>query len=822
MILFSKRPIIHEKAIQQALEAMRAGRRLHAHPLQISLIIASRLASPHAVGGEAAAQVAIFDYLREIITGRLAELRQVYQLPPPAQACADSDLAADFSQNNRELESWSLLYHRYVCVDRDLSMQQIGSVTGRDQRLLRHRQARAISRLTEISVAREQAARQQETIHRLRLALPGTHPPNLVGIESLLETALHFLTEGDPPRHLVFHGPEGIGKSALAEVAAHRMVDDEQLEDLLWFTVPESVPSPAALVHGLVEGLGLPASGGTNPTWALRAYLLTHPTLVVLDQADALLTDAAYAGFLLETLDSANVILTSRVAPSSDLWCYLISLPGLNREQAFEFLRTVARQRNRRDDEQRLQAIWAAVGGNPVMLRAVFNISPTFPLATALARAGITDLYDHIWRQLSPDDQRVSLIALLFSRKGLTYQQVSLLSRLSQDRIDQAILQLLDRAFLTVEEDAESFVLSPPAATFLLGHIQDDLAIGDGESAVVFLRRAFRRRVEELVDAPDPEAAVALLKLANRLGFSDVEAWEHTFNLAPQITAAGRWLAWHQHLTTLLDYEYAAPQAAWLGLTIGIALRWLGQLDDALIALERARVYYTDEASPHQAEVMGELAVIYRYRGEWRTAGLLLQAALDLYERFDIAAGVERCLHELAQLDLEQGHAEQVLDWLGRLERRTVRSWGIAGQAYALLGQRDLARDAARHIQDLLEEYLAEDSSNYGRAVATLGLIYDRLDEPAIAAPYLSQAVDLLERAKDMAGYARACNNLSVAYLKQPVHSREVPLSDLYHLLTSALDIQGHIGDKIGLAITQQNLSLLSLANPAEDTESDH
>ena len=600
------------------------------------------------------------------------------------------------------------------------------------------------------------------------------------------------------------------------------MVDDEQLEDLLWFAVPEPIPSSAALIHGLVEGLGLPAGDGTNPVWTLRAYLLTHPTLVVLDQADALLADAAYAGFLLETLDSANVILTSRIAPPSDLWCYLISLPGLNREQAFEFLRMVAQQRNRRDDEQRLQAAWAAVGGNPVMLRAVFSVSATFPLSSALVSAGITGLFDHIWQQLSPDGQCISLIALLFPHKGLTYQQVSLLSRLSSGQIVPAILELLDHAFLTVEEDTRRYVLSAPAATFLLGHIQDDLRLGDGGPAVVFLRRVFRRRVEELAGAPDPELAVALLKLANRLGFSEIEAWEHTFNLAPQITAAGRWLAWHQHLTTLLEYEYTAAQAAWLDLTTGIALRWLGQLDDALAALERARTYYTEEASPHQAEVMGEMAVIHRYQGEWRTAGLLLQAALDLYERFDMTRGVERCLHELAQLDLEQEHAEQVLDWLGRLERRTVRSWGIAGQAYALLDQSDLARDAARHVQDLLEESLPEDSSNHGRAVATLGLIYDRLKEPDIAVPYLLQAVDLLERTKDMAAYARACNNLSVAYLKQPLSSREVPLSDIYHLLTSALEIQGHIGDKNGLAITRQNIRWLSSADSAEDTETDH
>ena len=141
MTFFSKRPIIHEKAIHQALEAMRAGHKLRAHPLQISVIITSKFASPHAVGGDTAVQVAIFAYLREIITGRLAELRQVCQLPPPDQACADSDLVIDFKQDNRELESWSLLYYRYVCVDLDLSMKRIGSLTGRDQRLLRYRQS---------------------------------------------------------------------------------------------------------------------------------------------------------------------------------------------------------------------------------------------------------------------------------------------------------------------------------------------------------------------------------------------------------------------------------------------------------------------------------------------------------------------------------------------------------------------------------------------------------------------------------------------------------------------------------------------------------
>ncbi len=821
MVLFSRRPIFHEQAVEQALEAMRTGRTLRAHPLQISLIITSRLASPHAVGGQAAVQVAVFDYLRDIIIRRRGELRRFQDLPLPDDPCSNSDLTADFSQNNRELEGWSLLYYRYVCVDRDLTMQQIGSLTGRDQRLLRHRQKRAVARLTEILVSYEQAARQQETIHRLRLALPVAHPPILLGVESLLATALHFLMEGDPPRHLVLHGPEGIGKTVLAKVLAHRLVEDNRLEDLLWFDVPEPVPDPAVLIDGLVEGLGLPITDGVSLVWTLRAYLLTHPTLIVLDNADELLRDRAYANHLLGMIDSAVVILTSRVEPPPDLWCYFISLPGLNQEQAFAFLEYVARQRNRQDDEQRFSAIWAAVGGNPAMLRAVFNVSWTLPVSAALARAGITPLYGHIWQQLSADDQRVCLVALLFSARGLSYEQVSTLSRLGHDRLDRTILVLVDRAFLTVEHQ-QRYVLSTAAATFLAEGIQHDLLLRDGESAAVFLRRVLRRRIGQLVNTPDSESAVALLKLANTLAFSEIEYWEHTFKLAPQIMSAGRWSSWHQHLTTLLPYDYAAPQAAWLDLMLGITLRWLGQLDGALAHLERAKAYYIDEANPQQADVLGEMAVIYRYRGDWRTAEALLQEALDLYMRFDSSEGADRCMHELAQLELEQDNAGHVLDWLGRLGQQTVRSWGIAGQAHALLGQDERAHDAARRVQSWLDASLPEDSSNYGRAVATLGLIHDTLGEPDMAVPLLLLAVDLLERAKDMVGYARACNNLSVAYLKQAVGSRGIPLEEIHHLLASALHIQEHLGDQIGLAITQQNLVWFSSMDLTERGETDH
>jgi tetratricopeptide (TPR) repeat protein len=825
MVLFPNRPVLDEKTTEQALDAMRSGHGLHAHPLRLCVTVLSRLESPQALCGNVAVQVAIFDYLKSVISERLTSLRQQYDLPPPDNSCTDAALEADFRRGNMELEAWSLLYYRYICVDRDLSMQRMAAVTHQDERTTRRRHQFGITRLTFELVSREQEARLREVKRRLRLALPVSQPPALFGIESPRSTAMHVLTGVDPPRHLVLHGPAGIGKTVLAQLLAHEMVEADQLEDLLWLDMPAPAPTSTALMCGIVEGLGLPYPDETSPVWTLRAYLLTHPTLIILDHADELMGDEKRITSLLAALDSASIILTSRVRPPSRLWCYPITLPGLNREQAFTFLDHIAGQRERQDDgwAERFEAIWQAVGGNPTMLKAVFDAARTLPVASALARSGIERLYAQIWQQFPNDHQQVCLTALLFSTRGVPYQQVGTLSKLEDGAVDEALLALTDRAFLSAHHDQNThrYLLSPAVTTFLRVRVQRDLMLADGEPAAAFLRRIMRRRIEQLVHSPDAEAALSLLRLADGLAFPETERWEHAYRLAPQIMEAGLWLAWHQQLKTLWNYEYDLSQTAWLDLTTGITLRWLGQLEEASNYLKRALAYYTTQGSPQQqADVMGELAVIRRYQGEWQEAHRLLQAALDLYTRFDIPQGADRCLHELAQLALEGNDADQALAWLGRLEQWSMRSWGIAGQAHAILQQFDQAREAAGRLQeDALSPVFF---SKQGRAAATLGLIYDALGEPDTAVDWLLMATGLLERSKDMVGYARACNNLAVAYLKQPVSSRQLPIRDVRRLLTMALRIQEHIGDEIGLAFTERNLAWLPSVEAGGATESDY
>ncbi len=813
MAFNTNRPLLYDKATEQALDAIRSGGYLSAaHPLQLFLNIQSTLATPYALRGDAAVQIAIFDHLKNVIAERLGTLRQPYELPCPDSTCADTHLIADFRQNNAELEAWSLLYYRYICVDRDLSMQQLAALTQQDARTLRRRHQTGITRLTAELVRREQQTRQTEVARRLRLALPVSMPPTLHGVESSLATALHILTAGDPPRHLVLHGPSGIGKTALARLVADRLIETRQIDDLLWVDLPSSIPSQMSLVHSFIQRLGIYLAADEDPVWTLRAYLLSHRTLIILDSAESLLEasgpEASDVSFLLALLDAAHLILTSAVYPAPSLWCYTISLPGLTRDQALDWLEQVLPQASDHAPAwaDRFEQVWQTVGGNPMLLRTLLELSRTLPLDTALTQ--LDPLYEQIWQHRSPIEQQLCLLGLLFGRKGFTYEQIWQLSRLDNPVLDPVLLSLSRRGLWTVqiEQNTYHYQPSPLFAAFLSRHMHSSPTFSGDESLPVLLNRLLRRAAELLIQSPDPETALDLLRCANQWRDHGIESWDYVNGLAPQIIRASLWLDWYEQLLPLLGSEDDPPRAGWLHWMAGMALRWLGRLDESEDYLNRALAHYREADHAGQADAMSELAVVRRYQGRWREAYGDLQAALVIYTTFEQPPGIERCLHELAQLCLENGDPDQALDWLNRLSTWVLRSWGIAGHAYLALGQIDRAREATAQ----LEAHLPIGLPAHGRTTASLGVLYDSLGETDTAVSYFRLAIGLMERSKDMLGYARTCNNLAVAYLKQPAERRDETLDDIRQWLLSAQFIQEQIGDAIGLAFTRRNLSWLA------------
>ena len=807
MTIGSHRPVLKKEAVKRALNAMRAAKPLpQEHPLRFFLIVREQLDAPDALAGEAAAEVAIFGHIAQIITAQLTKLRAGCGLPPPDVQCSQVDIQRDFRQNNPELEAWSALYHRYVCVGHDLQWQDIAALTQQNERMVRRRHTLGLQHLTHLLIQAEQTARRQRTEQRLRLALPHAHPPTLIGRDALIAQARQVLCAADPPRHVLLYGPQGIGKSVLAEAVAHTLIDEGCLVDLVWLRGERLSTDLSAALFEIATQLSLPLSAGADFRGALRAYLYRYPTLIVLDGAEDLVRNPETLDALLAELDTAIIVLTGRARPEHCA-TYTLAVPELPRDQAFVFLEWCAgRHAPVRDDwAAHFDAIWSAVGGNPSALQATLDATRSLPLAEVLISGAAERTYTRLWERLPTTAREVWLLTLFFPRGRMPYADLPDLLRLPCEALHQALGVLTRSALLELRpRDVDTFyAVSPHVASFLRALVQQRRALSPDENAHEFLQRHYPRRLTQLVRTPDARTALELLRLAEAQQFDMVLRWRGLYELGPQIMQVGLWTDWRRVLEAM-PQNAPIEQQIWLQWMLGVAARWTGQLAGAREHLEWALSLCAPQTS-ERAGIQVELGVLYRYQGRGEETYRLLREALRFYQDHNLYAGIERCIHELAQLELEVEQPQRALSLLSRLERRTARTWGIVSQAYLQQGELDRALEAAEQVLALLPPQ----HPNRARTLVTLGQIALGRGEMHAAIENLLLAVDQLDQVRDTLGYARACNNLAAAYLHQPAEQRSVSAEELRQLLTQALRIQAYAGDEIGQAVSRRNLAWL-------------
>jgi len=205
----------------------------------------------------------LIDYLIGTIGRCYNKLRQtVGFIPATTHEPRNQALAMlheDFMAANKELEAWSLLYHRYVRIDLDLSLQAVSRLVGQSIRNLNRRQSLGLTRLLS-HMARQQVRfgrRQHKEI--LRTALPCAIPPHLVGRDPILRRATTQLVAG-PMRHLLIYGLPGIGKSSFACTLAHCLIDEVDLDHVIWLDHCDA----GHLVEQIAQGLSVPSSAASS------------------------------------------------------------------------------------------------------------------------------------------------------------------------------------------------------------------------------------------------------------------------------------------------------------------------------------------------------------------------------------------------------------------------------------------------------------------------------------------------------------------------------------------------------------------------------
>jgi tetratricopeptide (TPR) repeat protein len=798
------RPVLSEKTVETALDAMRTGRQLQEHPLQYFLSIQKRLNAPHQLSGTVALQVAIFDHLSDVITIQLGSLRAIHHIPPPDHAKLEGEFKQDFRQGDTELEAWSLLFHRFICVTRNLSMHELAGQVNQDERTLRRRQKRGINLLTRVLVGLEQHTREQEAYLRQRLALPATHPPVFFGNPSLLSTVEQIVTQSKPPRHLVLCGPAGIGKTTLALNVAHSLIETQTFDDLLWVDLTEHDRIATDIVSKIVQGLNLPEDSAASPRETLRGYLVAHLTLLIIDNAETLLEDSEQASQIFQILDAASVIMTSRITLPRRLLVHQITLPELTQDEAFHFLEYIsAQEASSEKSPVDFDASWGKVGGNPLALILLQRAMNKLPADVALHGTSLDHLHHIYWNRLPAYSRGIWILPLFFTPDGVPYHTIPELVDWDEETIHRALGTLTEAGLLSPHWHNQEihYGLHRVTRSFLIAYVQQNLELSDTEGALVYFERVLQRRIQQVIDSPQPKLAIDLLRLAETVGLPLSTRQCLTRSLAPQIMEAGLWWGWYERLVSLFPGVTAPDRQGWLNQMLGITSHRIGRLEEAETCLNTA-LTQVPENSFDYANTLAELAAIYRYEGRWEETSRFSQLALKTYNQLSDANGVQRCIHELGQLSLETGKPVQALTWLSRLGAWSARTWSIASQAYLLLEQFEDALQAAERALTLLPPQ----HSSQGRALAALGQIHSAMGDVDAAVEYLLLATEMLNQAKDALGYARACNNLAVAYLKQKQTLHTVPRHDVIRLLEQAYRIQKHSGDEIGLAVTRQNL----------------
>jgi len=337
---------------------------------------------------------------------------------------------------------------------------------------INRRQRTAITQLTEILLAREEALREQRSAH-IFSRLPPQTCTHLLGRYQSLETLHHQLLQAAPPWVLALVGMGGIGKTALAHTLVRQLVPLFHFHDIAWLYEAQqgcvnpgsnTETSPQALIDRLIARAmpnPMAESGQFN---ALRLALKGRPHLIVVDGLAGKADHEAVFSQLLELAEPSKFLVTCRHWPPAHLPVFSLPLGELSRDDAALLLQQHAKSTGKDDLAEVLaehaHQVYQVVGGNPAALKLVTALSGTFsPLRVLKSlRYGhegkVERLYRHIyqrdWLSLGSAARELLQAMASLSVAPIQPEKLQAINGVESSQIDAAIQELVSRSLLEV------------------------------------------------------------------------------------------------------------------------------------------------------------------------------------------------------------------------------------------------------------------------------------------------------------------------------------------------------------------------------------
>lgn len=347
--------------------------------------------------------------------------------------------------------------------------RQVGHQFNLSEDSINRRQAQAIDLLADIIWQREQQARLEKA-NALHERLPPQTYSRLFGVEDFVNSLETQLLSTAEPWVISLTGIGGIGKTAIADQAARRIISCLRFKQIAFVRAdPASMSGQSEspqrtfeqIMIALTDALDVSDRGPDRGT-IIRRHLKANPSLIIIDNIEKA-DDAAYLlHHLADWANPTKFLITSRARPISTQAAKVISLNGLSPENALALVRYEASLRGMEEiataSDQQLAPLHKTIGGNPLALKLAVALLEIMPLPVILSdfRHGRThstvDMYKHIywkaWNSLHPEAQSLLEAMPLVGEAGGSQEQLQAITKLSDAQLWQAIQELSTRCLL--------------------------------------------------------------------------------------------------------------------------------------------------------------------------------------------------------------------------------------------------------------------------------------------------------------------------------------------------------------------------------------